>query len=93
LPPYLTNSELPAQIRADLPPSLQVVFRYAFNLSWRCHSDMPNREEIALAAAWEAVTSRHYRVGEEWYPKAAIQTGAGAPTATVSPHLQPHLHR
>jgi cation transport regulator ChaB len=76
LPPYLTNSDLPLDIRLDLPPSLQVAFRYAFNLSWRCRSDALDREAVAMASGWEAVTSRFRKVGTEWYPKETSRPAA-----------------
>jgi cation transport regulator ChaB len=61
-------------IRLNLPASLQVVFRYAFNLSWRCRSDAIDREAVAMESGWDAVRSQSRKVGKEWHPKEAPGT-------------------
>ncbi|HZS85709.1 MAG TPA: ChaB family protein [Stellaceae bacterium] len=66
--PYAANEELPARLRAHLPPHAQDIFRAAFNSAWHAHGgDEPAvREEIAHRIAWSAVKRRYRKLGADW---------------------------
>jgi len=59
--PYGNNSELPDQIKENLPDHAQTIYRKAFNSAWEQY-DSPekrrsssDREETAHRVAWSAV--------------------------------------
>jgi len=72
--PYATNEDLPARLRAHLPPHAQDIFREAFNHAWASYGEREpaRREEIAHRVAWAAVKRRYQKVGADW-----LETGGG----------------
>ncbi|MFP4397316.1 MAG: ChaB family protein [Desulfonatronovibrio sp.] len=74
--PYDQNSELPDQVRDNLPQKAQTIFRKAFNSAWEQY-DSPekrkggaDREETANRIAWSAV-KKSYRKNDDgdWVSK------------------------
>lgn len=59
--PYDKNSQLPDQVRNNLPDHAQTVYRKAFNSAWNQYDspekrkDDSDREETAHRIAWSAV--------------------------------------
>jgi len=59
--PYQTNSDLPDQIRENLPEQAQTIYRKAFNSAWEQYVSPQrrkggaDREETAHRVAWSAV--------------------------------------
>jgi cation transport regulator len=68
--PYAASEDLPASIRAHLPPHAQDIFRSAFNHAWVTYgtSDPAHREEIAHRVAWAAVKRRYRKIDRDWVP-------------------------
>lgn len=74
--PYDQNSELPGQVKNNLPQKAQTIFRKAFNSAWDQY-DSPekrrkgaDREETANRIAWSAV-KKVYKKNEkgDWVPR------------------------
>jgi cation transport regulator len=63
--PYASNDDLPASVRAHLPPHAQDIFREAFNHAFdRYGSD----EAKVFRIAWAAVKRRYEKVDGQWIP-------------------------
>lgn len=79
--PYTSNDDLPAAIRAHLPPHAQDIFWAAFNSAWQSYRlHVPSRrEEIARRVAWAAVKRRYRKDGAVWV---AIADAAADPTGS-----------
>jgi cation transport regulator len=68
--PYASNDDLPAPVRAHLPPHAQEIYRGAFNSAWdRYDGD----EDIARRVAWAAVKRRYVKVGRDWVEKNRLE--------------------
>jgi len=65
---YLTNGDLPLEVRLDLPPSAQNLFRFAYNDAWQQHANHPMRRDMAIQSAWDVVKKRFRKQGGEWLP-------------------------
>ncbi len=62
--PYATNADLPASVRAHLPPRAQDIYREAFNHAWR---EYWVEESVAHRIAWSAVKrSYHKDASGQW---------------------------
>ena len=74
--PYDNNSQLPAQVRDNLPQKAQTIYRRAFNSAWEEY-DSPekrkggaDREETAHRVAWSAVKNSFRKDDQgRWVPK------------------------
>jgi cation transport regulator len=66
--PYSSNDELPASVRAHLPPHAQDIYRAAFNHAHAAHAGDPRQEEIACRIAWAAVKRGFVKDGSRWVP-------------------------
>ena len=70
--PYDRNSELPDNVRDNLPSHAQEIYRKAFNSAWdeyRKPEDRrgdADREETAHRVAWAAVKEEYHKEGEKW---------------------------
>ncbi|SFR42178.1 cation transport regulator [Marinobacter daqiaonensis] len=70
--PYQKNSELPDNIRDNLPSHAQEIYRKAFNSAWDEYSDPDDRrgddsrEETAHRVAWAAVKKEYHKKGDRW---------------------------
>lgn len=76
--PYDTLTELPPQVKDNLPKHAQEIYQKAFNNAWDEYEDpgerrggaSESREEIAHRVAWAAVKKK-YEKGEDgkWHEK------------------------
>lgn len=74
--PYGTVSELPNQVRDNLPEHAQEIYRAAFNSAWDQY-DQPSerrgdasREETAHRVAWSAVKNEYEKTEDgRWVKK------------------------
>lgn len=66
--PYNSVEDLPAPVRAHLPPHAQEIYRSAFNHAWVEYESRgaAQREEIAHRVAWAAVKRRYRKQGDDW---------------------------
>ncbi len=64
--PYETNEDLPASVRAHLPPHAQDIFREAFN---HAHVHHHGNDAVAFRIAWAAVKRRYEKVNGDWVPR------------------------
>jgi cation transport regulator len=70
--PYDSDSELPDNVRDNLPSHAQEIYRKAFNSAWdeyRKPEDRrgdAGREETAHKVAWAAVKKEYHKEGEKW---------------------------
>lgn len=74
--PYERKSELPKQVRDNLPSNAQDIYRKAYNSAYDQY-DKPkkregnaSREETAHKVAWNAVKNEYTKEGGEWKRKA-----------------------
>lgn len=68
---YRTNGDLPASVRAHLPPHAQDIYREAFNHAYAAHIGDSRQEEAAHRIAWAAVKRSYVKVGRSWVGRAA----------------------
>lgn len=65
--PYDTRSELPDQVRDNLPAHAQDIYKEAYNSAWEQYRDPDNRrddasrEEVAHRVAWSAVKQSYHK--------------------------------
>lgn len=71
--PYDRNSELPEQVKNNLPEHAQEIYRKAFNNAWDEYKDPEDRkkdrdrEGTAHAVAWSAVKNEYHKNDDgEW---------------------------
>lgn len=65
--PYASVDDLPASVRAHLPPHAQEIYLAAFNRAWIDYQDRgERREEIAHRVAWAAVKRKYRKTGDRW---------------------------
>lgn len=63
--PYNTLSELPDQVKDNLPNYAQEIYKEAFNSAWAQYEDKEDRrgnesrEEVAHKVTWNAVKNSH----------------------------------
>lgn len=75
--PYDSKSELPDNVRDNLPPHAQEIYRKAFNSAWDEYKDPEDRqgdasrEETAHKVAWAAVKQEYHKEGDEWVKDAS----------------------
>ena len=73
--PYQSNSDLPEQVKGNLPGHAQDIYREAFNSAWDEYKDPKERrgdagrEETAHKVAWSAVKSKYEKQDGEWQTK------------------------
>jgi len=69
--PYAVIDDLPASVRAHLPPHAQEIYLGAFNAAWQHYgaTEPARREEIAHRVAWAAVKRTYTKVDGEWRPR------------------------
>ncbi|MCF7861315.1 ChaB family protein [Candidatus Woesearchaeota archaeon] len=60
--PYSKNSELPEQVKGNLPKHAQDIFRKTFNSAW----DQYDNEQTAMRVAWAAVKKKYKKEGDQW---------------------------
>lgn len=71
--PYERNSELPDQVKNNLPEHAQEIYRKAFNNAWDQYKDPEERrynrgrEGTAHSVAWAAVEKEYHKNDQgEW---------------------------
>ena len=71
--PYASIDDLPAPIRAHLPPHAREIYLAAFNSAWSQYAsrDLAERERTAHRVAWAAVKHSYRKVGERWIAREA----------------------
>lgn len=63
--PYQNKSDLPAQVKRNLPDHAQDIYRAAYNSAWDEYKDPKDRrgnkdrEEVAHSVAWSAVKAKY----------------------------------
>lgn len=73
--PYKKKSELPKQVKENLPKGAQDIFKEAFNNAWDQYKDPDkrrsntSREEAAQKVAWSAVKQKYQKQGDKWVKK------------------------
>lgn len=73
--PYNKLSELPDQVRDNLPEHAQEIYRSAFNSAWEQYADAKerrgddSREEVAHKVAWAAVKNEYEKKNGRWVAK------------------------
>lgn len=75
--PYKNRSELPEQVRDNLPKHAQEIYQKAFNSAWEQYKEKEDRrgdstrEETAHKVAWAAVKKEYEKDDEtgDWVPK------------------------
>lgn len=73
--PYEQLSQLPSQVRDNLPEHAQEIFKEAFNDAWKRYADPDerrgddSREDVARKVAWSAVKQSYEKQGDEWVRK------------------------
>lgn len=70
--PYQNNSDLPDNVRNNLPSHAQEIYRKAFNSAWDEYKNPEDRrgnsgrEETAHQVAWAAVKQEYHKKGDRW---------------------------
>lgn len=70
--PYDHNSDLPDNVRSNLPAHGQEIYRKAFNSAWDQYKQPEDRksdadrEETAHKVAWSAVKNEYHKQDDKW---------------------------
>lgn len=73
--PYKNLSDLPEQVRENLPKHAQEIYKSAFNSAWKQYDDASDRrgndsqEEVAHKVAWAAVKNEYEKRDGRWVAK------------------------
>ncbi len=73
--PYEKKSELPKQVRDNLPSEAQTIFKKSYNNAWDQYKDpkkrrgSDSREEVSQKVAWSAVKKEYKKSGDKWVKK------------------------
>lgn len=73
--PYKSLSDLPDNVKNNLPKHAQEIYRAAFNSAWNEYKDSDKRqgdtprEETAHKVAWAAVKKKYEKKGDQWSEK------------------------
>jgi cation transport regulator len=73
--PYEKITDLPDQIRGNLPKHAQEIYKDAYNSAWDEYADPSDRrgdasrEETAHKVAWAAVKQKYEKQGDRWVKK------------------------
>ena len=74
--PYKVISELPENVKNNLPENAQEIYLAAFNNAWKQYRKTSDRqgdsshEETAHKVAWSAVKQQYEKQGRKWGKKA-----------------------
>jgi cation transport regulator len=74
--PYQNLSDLPDQVRDNLPKQAQEIYQAAFNSAWEQYDEPSERqgdatrEETAHKVAWAAVKNKYEKKNDRWVRKA-----------------------
>lgn len=73
--PYKSNSELPDNIKDNLPKHAQDIYRESYNNAWDQYDEPQkrrgdaSREETAHRVAWSAVKEKYEKKNGKWQRK------------------------
>jgi cation transport regulator len=74
--PYKDISDLPEQVKDNLPKHAQEIYMEAYNSAWDQYADPDkrrdeesSREETAHKVAWAAVKKQYEKKGDNWVKK------------------------
>lgn len=73
--PYKSLSELPKQVKDNIPKHAQEIYKEAFNSAWQEYKHVEDnnadesREEIAHKVAWSAVKKKYKKQDGKWISK------------------------
>lgn len=73
--PYNSISELPENVKDNLPAHAQEIYQKAFNSAWDEYKDAKerrgdvSREETSHKVAWSAVKQTYEKQGDRWRRK------------------------
>lgn len=73
--PYDKLSELPKNVRDNLPKAAEKIFKEAYNSAWDQYKNPEDRkgnasrEEVAQKVAWSAVKKKYKKKDGEWVKK------------------------
>jgi cation transport regulator len=73
--PYDNLSDLPEQVKNNLPKHAQEIFLAAYNNAWDQYKDPADRkgddtrEETSYKIAWASVKSKYNKNGDSWEKK------------------------
>lgn len=73
--PYDKKSELPDQVKDNLPEHAQEIYKEAYNSAWDQYKDPEDREgdssreETSHKVAWNAVKQEYEKVDGKWKSK------------------------
>lgn len=73
--PYNNISDLPEQVRDNLPKHAQEIYKSAYNNAWDQYADPSerqgdeSREEAARKVAWSAVKQKYEKKDDRWVKK------------------------
>lgn len=74
--PYNSISDLPDQVKDNLPKHAQEIYVASFNSAYEQYQDPDKRddptestEEVAHQVAWAAVKNSYEKKGDEWVEK------------------------
>jgi cation transport regulator len=73
--PYETITDLPEQVRDNLPKHAQEIYKEAYNSAWDGYADPSerrgdaSREETAHRVAWSAVKEKYEKQNGRWVQK------------------------
>lgn len=71
--PYQSLSELPRQVKNNMPKHAQEIYKEAFNHAWEQYKDPEDRngsrEEVAHKVAWSAVKEKYKKQDDKWVSK------------------------
>lgn len=60
--PYSSRSDLPDQVKDNLPKDAQKIYKEAFNSAY----DQHHSDERASKIAWGAVKKQYHKEGDDW---------------------------
>lgn len=73
--PYDKKSDLPDQVKDNLPKHAQDIYKEAYNSAWDQYKDPEDRrddssrEETSHKVAWNAVKQKYKKVDDQWKKK------------------------
>ncbi|WP_417459981.1 ChaB family protein [Kordiimonas sp.] len=73
--PYNSRSDLPDQVKDNLPTQAQEIYMAAYNSAWETYKDPEDRdgdasrEEVSHKVAWAAVKEKYEKNNGNWQKK------------------------
>lgn len=70
--PYSSRSDLPEQVKDNLPKHAQEIYKEAFNSAYQQYKDPEkrrgdeSRDAVASKVAWSAVKQEYHKEGDDW---------------------------